>query len=110
MCAQSSPMPPAITGEALVVASSSDSKAKQSKAGQSMQSTAQSIVNRGDFAGSADPRVLNMCMYVCMCMHPHNFDRGRNVALTSTFTVGYAEGKNTCKINVQYGVFGHLIL
>ena len=86
--------------------------AKQSnnKAGQSMQSTAQSIVNRGDFAGSADPRVLNMRMYVCMCMYPHNFDRGRNVALTSTFTVGYAEGKKTLKINVQKGVFGHLIL
>jgi hypothetical protein len=86
--------------------------AKQSnnKAGQSMQSTAQSIVNRGDFAGSADPRVLNMRMYVCMCIHPHNFDRGRNVALTSTFTVGYAEGKNTCKTDVQKGVFGHLIL
>jgi hypothetical protein len=86
--------------------------AKQSrkKAGQSMQSTAQSIVNRGDFAGSADPRVLNMRVYVCMCIHPHNFDRGRNVALTSTFTVGYAEGKKTYKTDVQKGVFGHLIL
>jgi hypothetical protein len=49
-------------------------------------------------------------MYVCMCIHPHNFDRVRNVALTSTFTVGYAEGKNTCKTDVQKGVFGHLIL
>jgi hypothetical protein len=59
------------------------------------------LVNGGVFAGSADPRVLNMRADMCMCMYPHNFDRGRNVALTSTFTVGYAEGKNTLKKDVQ---------
>jgi hypothetical protein len=103
-------MPPAIKGEALVVASSSDSKAKQSKAPAKHAKSLHIVVSRGVKCRVCDPRVLNMRVYVCMCIHPHNFDRGRNVALTSTFTVGYAEGKNTYKTDVQKGVFGHLIL
>ena len=103
-------MPPAYEAQALVSASPSDSKESKAKRTAKQRKRVLSVVNRGDFAGSDDPRVLNMCVYVCMCMYPHNFDRGRNVALTSTFTVGYAEGKKTLKINVQKGVFGHLIL
>ena len=60
--------------------------------------------------GVSDPRVLNMRVYVCMCIYPHNFDRGRNVALTCAFGAVAQVTKNILEKDVQKVSFGHLIL